>query len=102
MSQKEFADKIGMERTSISKIERGQVPLTDKNTKLICQTFNVREAWLLNGEGAMENEGFNDSFIINKLKVIDPLDKDIILAFLHLDEKYRDALRELIKGIIGE
>ena len=53
--QSDFARRIGLSQTSLSMIESGHNSLTDKNIKLICATFNVREAWLRDGEGEMFN-----------------------------------------------
>ena len=49
----DFAEQIGLSQTSLSMIEMGRNPLTDKNIKLICSTFNVNERWLRDGEGEM-------------------------------------------------
>lgn len=51
--QADFAEQIGLSQTSLSMIEMGRNPLTDKNIKLICSTFNVNERWLRDGEGEM-------------------------------------------------
>ena len=51
--QVDFAEQIGLSQTSLSMIEMGRNPLTDKNIKLICSTFNVSERWLRDGEGEM-------------------------------------------------
>ena len=57
LNQSDFGKQIGLTQTSLSMIERGTNTLTDKNIRLICNTFNVREEWLKNGKGNM----FNDS-----------------------------------------
>ena len=51
--QGDFAKQIGLTQTSLSVIESGRNPLTDRNIKLICSTFNVNERWLRDGEGEM-------------------------------------------------
>ena len=55
LNQTDFARQIGLTQTSLSMIEVGNNSLTDKNIRLICATFNVREAWLRDGEGEMFN-----------------------------------------------
>jgi transcriptional regulator with XRE-family HTH domain len=53
LKQYEFADKLGIKRTVLSNIETGHNGITDANIRLICMTFNVNEAWLRGGIGAM-------------------------------------------------
>jgi transcriptional regulator with XRE-family HTH domain len=53
LNQGEFAERLGMKRTSLSMVELGNNALTEKNIKLICMQFNVNESWLRSGEGEM-------------------------------------------------
>lgn len=51
ITQDKFGGQLGVGKTAISKIEKGQVVLTDQMSKAICREFGVREEWLRNGEG---------------------------------------------------
>ena len=62
LNQSEFGKKIGLAQTAISTLELGNNPITDKNVKLICVTFNISEQWLRAGKGEM----FNDSPYLNE------------------------------------
>ena len=53
LKQTEFSQRIKMAGNSISQIETGKNPLNDRHIAMICNTFNVNEAWLRNGEGEM-------------------------------------------------
>jgi transcriptional regulator with XRE-family HTH domain len=53
LNQASFAEKIGLNQNSLSMIEKKHTPITDKNVKLICATFNVNEQWLRRGLGEM-------------------------------------------------
>lgn len=59
LTQKEFAQEIGIKNTAISKIENGDASLTEQNIKLICSDsrfipgVTVSETWLRTGEGEM-------------------------------------------------
>jgi transcriptional regulator with XRE-family HTH domain len=56
LTQGAFGKTLGLKDSVISRIESGQVPLTDKNIELICLKHNVNETWLRTGEGDMFNE----------------------------------------------
>ena len=50
LTQKQFGSKIGL-RSSISEIESGKAPLTDRTIITICSVFNVNENWIRTGKG---------------------------------------------------
>lgn len=58
LSQKEFADKIGLKQNAISYMEKEGSTVTEQNIKTICSQFSVNENWLRTGDGKMfiENE----------------------------------------------
>lgn len=97
LSQEAFGARIGMGRSAISKIEKGENELTEKNIKLICKQFGVSKKWILTGEGEMraDETSFIDA-IIGSLGEIEPMDQEIIKAYLALDEKYRAVFREFL------
>ena len=53
LNQKCFAEQIGLSQNSLSTIEKNRAPVTEKNVKLVCVTFNVNEQWLRTGCGEM-------------------------------------------------
>jgi transcriptional regulator with XRE-family HTH domain len=53
LNQKYFAGQIGLNQNSLSMIEKNHTPVTEKNVKLVCATFNVSEQWLRTGQGEM-------------------------------------------------
>lgn len=53
MSQTEFAQSLHMTPASISMIESGKRPVTDRLVHNICSEFDVSETWLRTGEGDM-------------------------------------------------
>ena len=56
LSQEAFGSKLGVQKSAISKIEKGENGLKEQLIKLICVEFNVNESWLRTGEGQMFNE----------------------------------------------
>lgn len=53
LTLEKFGAKLGIQKSAISKIERGDTNLTDANIKLICREFGVDYMWLTTGEGEM-------------------------------------------------
>lgn len=51
LTQKEFAEIIGIDRGHLSKIERGKANPSGRVIRSISTHFNVDERWLLHGEG---------------------------------------------------
>ena len=58
LSQREFAQKIGLKQNPISYMEKSGATVTEQNVKAICSQFSVSESWLRTGSGKMflENE----------------------------------------------
>lgn len=48
-----FGGKLGVQKSAISKIEKGENNLTDQMLLSICREFGVSEEWLRTGEGEM-------------------------------------------------
>ena len=55
LSQSEFAEKIGVARTTISGIELNKATITERTILSICTIYNVNEKWLREGIGEMFN-----------------------------------------------
>ncbi|MEY8227011.1 helix-turn-helix transcriptional regulator [Blautia coccoides] len=53
ISQEEFGKRIGIGKTSVSKIETGENSPSEQTIMLMCREFNVNEEWLRNGKGDM-------------------------------------------------
>ena len=53
LTQQAFADRIGITRGAVSKYDIDATDPSDAVISLICREFNVREAWLRDGEGDM-------------------------------------------------
>mgnify|MGYP002707748408 FL=1 len=53
MSMEQFGERLGVQKSAISKIEKGDRGLTEQMLKSICREFNVNEEWLRTGDGDM-------------------------------------------------
>lgn len=53
LNQAEFGEKIGLKNGAISWMEKEGNNVTDQNIQLICEKFQVRRDWLVDGTGEM-------------------------------------------------
>lgn len=53
LSQEEFGARIGLSKSAISKLEKGNNSLTEQTIIAIYREFNVNEEWLRTGKGEM-------------------------------------------------
>lgn len=53
LTLEEFGAKIGIQKSAVSKIERGERSVTDLVRRSVCHECNVNETWLRTGEGEM-------------------------------------------------
>lgn len=53
LTQQQFADRLHITRGAVSNWDFGRSDPSDSAISLICREFNVREAWLRDGDGEM-------------------------------------------------
>ena len=56
LNQNEFASKLGLTQSALSRLERDSNTVIDQNKHLICDRFGVNLHWLETGEGDMYSE----------------------------------------------
>lgn len=98
LSMEKFGEKIGLTKASISKIESGITPLTEKNIKLICSIYNVGYFWLTEGTGEMFVE-FPDvaiDMIVDDYK-LDETDRILIETYLNASADERKYLKSFLQ-----
>ena len=62
LTLEKFGEKLGVTKTAISRLEKGERSLTEQMTKSICREFSVDYMWLTTGEGEMFVETDDDFF----------------------------------------
>ena len=102
LSQEEFASNIGLKKSAISDIERGKANLTERNINLICQTFNVNEDWLRNGNEPIFIEK-EEKDIIGLLKEngVKPMVLEIIENYLKMPDESKNIFDSYLKELVG-
>lgn len=95
LTLEKFGEKLGVGKTAISKIEKGERNLTEQMTISICREYNVNYDYLIRGEGDM----FDDlpQTVIDELCAqynLSDSEKAIIEMYVSLPEDFRQLLKE--------
>ena len=100
LTLEKFGDRLGVTKTTISRIEKEERAMTEQMARSICREFNVNQLWLKEGKG--------DMFTVTPQSVVDELaedfklddiDKKIIEKYLELSDDQRRVIKEYIKSI---
>lgn len=100
-----FGKKLGVGKTAIYKIEKGENSLTDRMLESICREFNVNENWLRSGEGDMflpvEDEvGEIVSKLVDESNPFYDLIIDIMHTFNNLDDKGQEIICNFTSDLV--
>lgn len=102
LSQAALGEKVSLERSAISLIERKQRNATERTVKDICRELNVDYIWLTTGEGSPYIN--NDDDIIEAIDRImigeNEFHKNLFKTFARLDEDELLALERIIDKFI--
>lgn len=102
LTLEKFGEKLGVTKTAISRIEKGERSLTEQMTKSICREFNVDYIWLTTGSGEMFIDS-DDDFMerIDRIMVgEDEARKNLFKFMLELSDEDIAALDRLMKKAI--
>lgn len=96
-----FGDKVGVGKSTISRIENGTNGLTEQMILSICREFNVNEEWLRYGTGEMFKDMTLDEEIISFIGEIqwdtsNTFKKRFISAISKLSEEEWNVLEKII------
>lgn len=100
LTLEKFGERLGVGKTAISKIEKGENNLTEQMLLSICREFRVNYYWLTKGEEPM--------FVGTPANVVDEIaedynlddfDKKIIEKYLELPEDQRCVIKDYLKSI---
>lgn len=104
LSQKEFADRLGIRNATISNYEIGRNEPVDSVYRLIVREFRVNEAWLRSGEGEMFAS--DDRAVIDRLRealpnLIDDAAR-VVEMFAELPVRQQEQAIEFLRRISEE
>lgn len=104
LTLEKFGEKLGVGKTAISKLEKGENSITDQMMLSICREYNVNENWLRTGEGDMfikmtRNDELSQ--FVGQLMATedDSFKKRLVSALAALDENGRDILEQFLDSI---
>lgn len=101
LTMDKFGEKLGVQKSAISKIEKDKVNLSDQMVKLICREYNVNYDWLMDEDGEM----FSDlpQTVLDELcsqYELDDLDRFIVELYVGLPKDVRDGIKARAKDLI--
>ena len=103
LSLESFGSRIGLGKSSVSKIERGANSTTDQTVLSICREYGVNEIWLRTGEGAMFSQ--NRKTVIDRVAEeykLDTRERAIVTAYLELDPADRAAIVRYLESVMSK
>ena len=108
MTMEQFGEKLGVQKSAISKIEKGERSLTNQMFLSICREFGINEVWLRTGEGGIENMftklSDDDRYSINlgKLSITENrLAKNMLNAIAEASPEKLKHIEEFMKACLG-
>lgn len=99
LTMEKFGEKLGVQKSAISKIERGQCAVSEQITRAICREYSVDYIWLTTGEGEMFVET-DDDFMERIDRIMmgeDDTRKNLFKFMLELSDEDVEALDRLMK-----
>lgn len=107
LTLEKFGEKLGVGKTAISKLEKGERNLTDQMVKSICREFSISEEWLRTGSGDMripiENEAAAAvSDLVEKSNPLYDVIKGIMVAYQKLDGPSREVIDQFILDAVSQ
>lgn len=102
LTLEKFGEKLGVTKTAISRIEKGERGLTEQMTKSICREFGVDYIWLTTGDGEMFVES-DDDFIERIDRIMlgeDETRKNLFKFMLDLSDEDIAALGRILDKAI--
>lgn len=103
LTQQEFADTLGVKRSTVATYEVGKSTPSDAAVNLICKTFNVSEKWLRTGTGEMFVPAPSNT--LDALAVefnLSEFGRTVIEKMVRLDDRQWNVISELVTSIVAD
>ncbi len=101
LTLEKFGERLGVGKTAISKLEKGERSLTDQMARSICREYNVSYDYLVNGEGEM----FDDlpQTVLDELCAqydLSDFDRMLVEMYVELPKELREQAENCIKKFL--
>jgi len=96
-----FGERLGVTKTAISRLEKGERNVTDQMVRAICREFGVREKWLRDGVAPMLEEDESLEALLGQSEITDR-DRSLVKAFLRLDIRARAEVIRFVEECARE
>lgn len=101
LTLEKFGEKLGVKRSAISKIEKGENSLTEQMTKAICAAYNVNYDWMMYGEGEMfSNVPQTILDELCKQYNLDSFDRSLVELYIELPDDFRQLLKKKMREML--
>lgn len=99
LTLEKFGERLGVGKTAISKIEKGERNLTDQMAKSICREYGINYDYLISGKGDMyaNDEKEYHAMIDHILKGESQFAKNVFKTFATFDVTDWEALQRMIE-----
>ena len=99
LSQKSFAQKIGITDSGLSNLESGKRNLTEQTIISICREFNVNRSWLVEGVGDMFTDIPKTALDeLAKQFELSETEKELVSDFCTLPKEQRAFVLNFLRG----
>ena len=104
LTLEKFGERLGVTKTAISNIEKGNRSVTEQMFKSVCREYNVNPQWLATGEGDMFIN--TNDILLDKINDIltseDSTFKKFFLAIASLENEEKKVLNDLLNKIFNQ
>ena len=100
LSQEAFGEKVGITKTSVSRLEKGERNPSEQTIKSICREYNVDYFWLTEGIGEMFTD-LPETLIDEVAEEYDlsDLDKLLVKRYMQLPPEKRKVIIEYLRSV---